>query len=400
MFDEKLANKILEILEREYPDTVTVARLQEALPEFSTLSRDDWYRAIIALRKAGFVGGPILPSGINQQIDDIGPMIITEKGRRISMAASESSKRGLFISHIADEKAFAQALKDFFRATFGPDLKIFVSSDYESIQSGAQWFTSIVDALRSAEIVLVLLSETSVEKRWINFEAGVGIGAQARVIPVVHRKLDKGNIGLPLSQLQARNLHDPNDVRGLVSDIGRASGLEVKSLDANRVVSDLLRIEGELPRTRAMLTPYLSRQPFSLRFRLENTGSQEIEPLMVEASVPKRYLDPNWHPMSDPNVFEIKQTVTDAEPYLFLGYRAFQGPTNPNFGPIERLPQIISVGMPPYELKPPFAFALRPDLKEADGVDVPIFYATHAKGVRPERAETTYRKLVMQNYSK
>jgi len=75
----------------------------------------------------------------------------------------------------------------------------------------------------SARVILVLLSEVSVERRWINFEGGVGIGAQAQVVPIVHRKFTKGNIGLPLSVLQARNLHDPDDVRGLANDVQRCA---------------------------------------------------------------------------------------------------------------------------------------------------------------------------------
>jgi len=80
---------------------------------------------------------------------------------------------------------------------------------------------------------------------------------------------------------------------------------------------------------------------------------------MVEASVPKRYVDPNWVPESHPNVLEVKNDAKGAEPYLTLSYRVFHCPTNPNFGTIERLPQFLAVGMPPYELKPPFIFALR-----------------------------------------
>jgi hypothetical protein len=246
----------------------------------------------------------------------------------------------------------------------------------------------------------VLLSEVSVERRWINFEAGVGVGARATVVPLVYRELVKGGIGSPLSVLHARSLHDPEDVRALASDIQQVCSLEAKGLHVGRFVSDLLQIERELPSKRAMLTPYILLQPYGLSFKLENNGNQDIELLMVEASVPKRYVDPAWVPMCDPTVVEVKNNPIGTEPYLTLSYKAFYGPTNPSFGTIERLPQFLAVGMPPYELKPPFAFALRANLKEADGVDIPILYATYAKGMRPETGETTYRKLVMESYNK
>jgi hypothetical protein len=99
-------------------------------------------------------------------------------------------------------------------------------------------------------------------------------------------------------------------------------------------------------------------------------------------------------------VLEVKNDLIGTEPYLTLNYRIFHGATHPNFGAVERLPLFLGVGMPPYELKPPFLFALRAGLKEADGVDVPIYYATYAKGAGPEKGETTYRELVMRSYNK
>jgi len=60
------------------------------------------------------------------------------------------AKEGVFISHIADEKAAANRLKQLLQATFGLTLKIFVSSDYESIGSGKDWFNAICGALRVA----------------------------------------------------------------------------------------------------------------------------------------------------------------------------------------------------------------------------------------------------------
>jgi hypothetical protein len=94
-------------------------------------------------------------------------------------------REGVFISHIADEGPVAIALKDFLREAFADNLKVFVSSDYESITSGEEWFRAIVEAIKSARIVLVLLSPMSVNRRWINFESGVGLGASVQTIPIV-----------------------------------------------------------------------------------------------------------------------------------------------------------------------------------------------------------------------
>src|SRR5262249_46654827 len=118
----------------------------------------------------------------------------------------EKTKPEVFISHITEESSAANKLKSFLKQTFGKELSIFVSSDYTSITSGELWYQKIIESLKSAKIVIVLVSKHSVERRWINFEAGIGSGSSALVIPVVFRDFGKSNVGLPLSMLQIRSL--------------------------------------------------------------------------------------------------------------------------------------------------------------------------------------------------
>lgn len=87
----------------------------------------------------------------------------------------------VFISHITEEKETALCLKEFLKESLGWGLRIFVSSDYESIGGGDIWFTTIVDALKASPVEIVLLSPASVGRPWINFEAGVGIGIGSAV---------------------------------------------------------------------------------------------------------------------------------------------------------------------------------------------------------------------------
>ena len=143
----------------------------------------------------------------------------------------DQNNAAVFISHISDEKAVAAKLKSLVRQVFGKDFSVFVSSDYVSIPGGEPWFAKIVQSLKSVEVVLVLLSEHSSDSRWINFEAGIGLGAEAKVIPIVFRNFDKGDVGLPLSELQVRSLHDPLDVRALLDDIANRIGLRARSVD-------------------------------------------------------------------------------------------------------------------------------------------------------------------------
>jgi hypothetical protein len=149
----------------------------------------------------------------------------------------QAEKQGVFISHITEERATALLLKDLLQRVFSQDLSIFVSSDYESIVGGEVWFTTIVNGLKSSSVIVVLLSPDSLERRWINFEAGVGVGANATVIPVLVHLLEKGEVGHPLTSLQIRSLQSLEDAHALLRDIGGKIGRIPKVVDCDPLVT-------------------------------------------------------------------------------------------------------------------------------------------------------------------
>jgi hypothetical protein len=112
-------------------------------------------------------------------------------------------------------------LKHFLHKAFGDDLPVFVSSDYDSIAGGDVWFQTIIIGLKCSAVVIVLLSPDSNDRRWINFEAGVGVGANATVIPVVVHSLERGEVGHPLTNLQIRSLGSIAETDALFGDVAR-----------------------------------------------------------------------------------------------------------------------------------------------------------------------------------
>lgn len=147
-------------------------------------------------------------------------------------------KRGVFISHITEERETALLLKDFLHRVFSRELPIFVSSDYESIGGGDVWFTKVVDGLKGSSVVLVLLSPDSIDRRWINFEAGVGVGADTTVIPVAVHGLRHGEVGHPLASLQIRSLESREGVNALLRDVGEKIGqLQKAMIDADALIA-------------------------------------------------------------------------------------------------------------------------------------------------------------------
>ncbi len=134
------------------------------------------------------------------------------------------SKLGIFISHNVPEAKLAIALKEFLQVALGADYPVFVSSDYETIQGGKPWFAEIVTAVSTATAVLVIATPDSMDQRWLNFEAGIGIGCGIPVMPLLSRGLTKERFKPPLNQLQARDLANKGDFDGMIKDFTEVFG--------------------------------------------------------------------------------------------------------------------------------------------------------------------------------
>jgi TIR domain len=275
----------------------------------------------------------------------------------------------VFISHITEEAPVADALKVYLKRCFGQAFSVFVSSDYDSIGTGVEWYRAIVDGVLGARAVIVLLSKYSEDRRWINFEAGVAVGAKRRVLPVTIRSFPPGQVPFPLAGLHIRVLADELAIESLVGAIADAVAQEQGTEDTSGFVERLRSIEGTLPVKGISLEPLLQHQPDSslaLRFRLSNTGNRDVELIEIEACIPKFIVDPNWQqPANIPNALYIERLRVEHVDYVRffesppLGAMDFKG------GNIRYLPRIIS---PHWTPRPSdlIRVPVRQDIEEAD----------------------------------
>jgi TIR domain len=118
----------------------------------------------------------------------------------------------LFISHIHEEADVAEAVMRFLREF---DLAAFLSSDHWQLHAGERWFERIATELNDSKVVILLLSQRSVARPWINFEAGWA-WATRKIIPVCYGGLKKDGMPRPYSDLQGLNLR--SDYYDLVKD--------------------------------------------------------------------------------------------------------------------------------------------------------------------------------------
>jgi len=114
-----------------------------------------------------------------------------------------------FISHISEESAVATCLKEWIESTLLGQCEVFVSSDSATLPGGVKWLTKIDEALKSADVMLVICSAASIVRPWINFETGCAWSRGIPVIPLCHSDMQKGTLPRPISDFQAIDLVDP-----------------------------------------------------------------------------------------------------------------------------------------------------------------------------------------------
>src|SRR5271163_3722789 len=112
----------------------------------------------------------------------------------------------VFISFIHEEREYAEAIQEFVTQLLGIDAKPFMSSDQMQVYAGEKWLEQIMNELKTAKVVLLMLSKESVVRPWVNFEAGAAWTRDIVTIPVCFGGLRKGELPKPYSILQAVDL--------------------------------------------------------------------------------------------------------------------------------------------------------------------------------------------------
>ena len=101
-----------------------------------------------------------------------------------------SPKTLVFISHDSRDADLAEAFANLLSDVSAGTLKSFRSSDKKGtsgIEFGTEWYTAIMSQLGDATDVVALLTQPSVDRPWILYEAGVAKG-----------KLDTNVLGIAL----------------------------------------------------------------------------------------------------------------------------------------------------------------------------------------------------------
>jgi hypothetical protein len=136
-------------------------------------------------------------------------------------AYTASMPTQIFISHITVEHELAALLKQKIERHFLEQVDVFVSSDQESIQAGESWLDALQRSLTSASMAIVLCSPVSINRPWLNFEAGAAWLRKIPVVPLCHSGLEPGKLPMPLSALQGGKISDPEALLRLYNRIAK-----------------------------------------------------------------------------------------------------------------------------------------------------------------------------------
>ena len=154
-----------------------------------------------------------------------------------------ADKTLVFISHITEEAKLANILKSHLEEAFLRMVDIFVSSDSKSIVPGDPWLNKIVHALQNASLALILCSQRSIKRPWINFEAGACWVRDVPIIPVCHTDLHPGGLPNPLNSLQAIEASRESGLRQVTQRIAQEIGCKPPSVDLNVIVEKIKSFE-------------------------------------------------------------------------------------------------------------------------------------------------------------
>lgn len=112
----------------------------------------------------------------------------------------------IFISYSYNDKSW---VTEFVSALKEAGIKTWF--DAHDITPGERWDEKIQQALRESSIIVVILSENSVESPWTFFELGAAIADNKRIIPVLIGDIESRRIPILLRRFQSLKETSPTE---------------------------------------------------------------------------------------------------------------------------------------------------------------------------------------------
>ena len=122
-------------------------------------------------------------------------------------------------------------------------LDIFVSSDEGCLSAGTRWLDDITHSLSNCKVELILCSEKSIKRPWINFEAGAGWVIGIPVIPLCHSGMEPSKLPIPLNMLQAAKLSEVSSLKLMLPVLAEAINSRTPNIDLTTFIEKVNAFE-------------------------------------------------------------------------------------------------------------------------------------------------------------
>jgi len=219
-----------------------------------------------------------------------------------------TSNFSVFISHVSDDESVAVAVKRFIEKVFLSSM-VFVAG--RDLTGGEVWVKEIRDKLRTARVIVSIITPFSQNNSWVLFESGAGF-LDSRTIPLCGDGVTIETLKPPLRLLQARALNQEG-LENLVRDIARLAELREPSEypglpDALTSIDDFLSTrrqsiegkDGKLPEPNSDVSnktlrpqkvipdPDIQQKADQIEIRLREATIRSIEKAASSYAVPSR----------------------------------------------------------------------------------------------------------------
>jgi hypothetical protein len=138
-------------------------------------------------------------------------------------------------------------LADIFKANLRKDflglIDIFVSSDGQSVPVGNRWLDDVDAALARAKVQIILCSQRSVGRPWLNFEAGAGWVRKIPVVPICHTGMRPSSLPIPLNMLQGIEASDEAGLRRVYELLAMQLGSMIPTSNFGAIAQEIKEIE-------------------------------------------------------------------------------------------------------------------------------------------------------------
>jgi len=169
-------------------------------------------------------------------------------------------KFNVFLSHITVESTMADLLRRRLENDFIGLVEVFESSDRLSIPVGSKWLDEVTQALKRADLHLILCSPDAVKRPWIQFEAGAAHLRGIPIIPLCHSGLTLAQLPVPLSESEGMQITDAEDLGALYHAIANALGSNIPRVDFKVLESEMAAIDAVYARQQSLTATVVGTQ--------------------------------------------------------------------------------------------------------------------------------------------